>query len=183
MKFIGMLVPILLYGCTSEKTVVDFYYDHKVELLRIQQLAREIADGFHCEGIVIRGRKGNVSSLRMTIERPYKSMGYGFNNSDLSVKHFYPCDSCTALEREKYETLPTDSRLQELVRLYIGTKAVALKVNSEGVFFALGPPIRHKNKSEVEGGVFMPFGEEFNRAMIIQQIDGENANLYDTVVD
>lgn len=181
MIIVNILLSMLtLWGCNSEKEMIDFYKKHDKDLIQVQKICKELQIEYKFESAVIRGGKEDMG-FSMNIERPFKSIGYGFSNEDLSEMWFYPCDSCTTEERKKYEALRADSTLKTILRLYTKIKPDAIEITSEGVFFALGAPLKHPNKSEVEGGIFMPFGEDFNRKLVVRKID-DNAYLYDTVV-
>lgn len=187
MTFISMfLSSLLLLGCNSEKKVVKYYQKYRTEIESIKDISQSFSNAYGFEYCSI--RKLNVG-IRLLVHDKHPDKGTGeyydpktleptpFSMADTTI-----CDSCTEEERERYRALLADSRLKELLRLYMRIKPDAIRITSDGVFFALGAPLKHPNKSEVEGGIFIPFGEEFFKGQVVKQIEGENAYLYDTVV-
>jgi len=186
MIIVNILLSMLtLWGCSSENQMVAYYEKNKSDMDSIRNISKEFTEIYHFEYASL--RKLSVG-IRFSVhdKHPYKGTGEYFNPETFEPIPFdgndtIVCDSCTDEERESYEALLLDSRLNAILRLYTKIKPKAIKITSEGVFFALGSPLKHPNKSEVEGGIFMPFGEDFNRKLVVKKID-ENVYLYDTVV-
>lgn len=186
-----VLVNILLYmltlwGCSSENQMVAYYEKYTSEMDSLKSLSKSFIDKYNFKSMSIRAQSKDIGiRLLVLTDDPHKGTGGYYNHETFELMPFSEntsvCDSCTIEERKKYEALRTDSTLKDILRLYTKIKPDAIKITSEGVFFALGSPLKHPNKSEVEGGILMPFGEDFNRNLVVKKID-ENAYLYDTVV-
>jgi hypothetical protein len=167
--------------------MIEFYQKNRSEIYSIKRLANELVIEYPFEFLSIRNQTDIGIVLLVSIKPPYKSMSltYDQKTCELITDSIYlsQCDSCTESERNTYNHLIKEKRIKELLQLFLKLKPNAILITSDGVFFALGWPLNHRNKSEVEGGIFLPFGKEFLKEQIVKQIEGENAFLYDTVVE
>ncbi len=186
MIIVNILLSMLtLWGCNSENQMVAYYEKYKEDMDSIKEISKEFNKAYHFEYASLRELSVGIR-LSVHDKHPYKGIGEYFNTETFETIPFdandtIVCDSCTDEERKRYKALLVDSRLKTILRLYTKIKPDAIEITSEGVFFALGAPLKHPNKSEVEGGIFMPFGENFNRKLVVKKID-DNAYLYDTVI-
>jgi hypothetical protein len=186
MVLVNILLSMLtLWGCLSENQMVAYYKINRSDMDSIKEISKEFYETYHFEFASFRELSVGIR-LSVHDKNPYKGTGEYYNPETLKPIHFDErdttiCESCTFEERERYKDLLADSRLKDILCLYTKIKPVAIEITAEGVFFALGSPLKHPNKTEVEGGILMPFGDNFNRNLVVKKID-ENAYLYDTVV-
>jgi hypothetical protein len=92
-----------------------------------------------------------------------------------------PCDSCTSEEKTRYERILLDSSLKEILRLYVQLKPNAIRISNEGIFFAIGGPMKRKN-SMLESGIFISHNEGFNKNPVIKEID-IGTYIYEDVIE
>ena len=180
---------LLNLGCNSEKKITKYYQVNKDDMIGMKVLAQDFIEGYNFKSASIRASSDESIGIRLLVlgEGPYKGTGAYFNRNTLELMPFFDynkvCDSCTLEEEEKYLSLIKSKNLKEILQLFMKMKPDAIKITSEGVFFALGMPIKSQNKSEVEGAIFLPFNDNFNKAMVVKQIEKENTYLYETVVE
>lgn len=133
--------------------------------------------------------KGNDIGFEVLIAigGPYKTMTGYINLETFKVNQelmeLFLCDSCPTDERKKYQALFSDQRLIRMLGIFKAINPNAIAIDSNGVFLALGRGLKHPYNFEVEGGVFVPYVNTYYSLQVVERIEGEDAFLYDTVVE
>ena len=181
-----LLSSFIFFGCSSEKEMIKYFDNHKQDIEQLKIVSEEFSKMYAFESCSIRELNTGVK-FSIRANSPYKGTGGYYDPKTLDLIPYSNdtniCDSCTEKEVEIYKKMFADNRLKELLKLNLKLKPSAIQITNEGLFIALGNPIKHKNKTEVEGGIFLPFKEGFNKTEVVKQIRNESAYLYETVVE
>jgi hypothetical protein len=186
--FIHFFISVILCfcSCNSEEKITKYYYSNKTDIERIKSISEGFQKEYGFKAASFRELDEGIRFLLLDKD-PFKGTGQYYNAKTLKVQPYFKgqnvCDSCTIEEREVYIRMYADPRFMQLLELYKKIKPKALQITSEGVFFALGDPIKSKNKMALEGGVLVPFAKDFDNGFAVKQIDNEQAYLYDKLVE
>ena len=170
---------ILLSSCDTAGCMEDYYNANKNDLIDIRGFSDTLNNNFEYLKITIRQKDGDlevmfhggtVDNVTMYID----PVGHGLLAE-------YPTSKCSPAVLERFRAMYNDNTLREILRLFKEIEPNAIRINSKGVFVALGQPLKYPNKGELEGGIYMPFEFGFSSQWVTKEIDS-NVYLYDALV-
>lgn len=169
---------ILLSSCHSSLCMKDYYTINQNDLTQIRTLSQTLISNYVFEKITIRKKKGEFEIL---FSAEVGGVSMYVNPLDLSLIHEFPGSKCSPEVLQRFRTMYHDNRLREILTLFEAIDPKAIRITHGAVFVALGSPLKHSNKTELEGGVLMTFASGFKDRKIVETIE-TNVYLYDTLV-
>lgn len=173
-----ILVLLLLSGCDNIECMEDYYNANKDDLIAIRGLSQTLDSNYEYQKITIRQKDGELEVMFIggTVDNVTMYIG----TVDHSLLAEYPTSKCSSEVLERFRTMYNDTTLREILQLFTAIEPNAIRMNSKGVFLALGETLKHPNKN-LEGGVFMSFEPGFSSRWVTSEID-TNVYLYDALV-
>lgn len=175
-----MLMSIMvLSGCDSTQCMRDYYTTNQNSLTQIRMLSQTLAGNYVFEKVTIRKKNGKleVGFYGGIVDNAPMYL----NPEDLSLISENPIDEINAEVLQRFRTMYNDTTLRQILNLFEQIEPKAIRITHGGVFVALGKPLKHPNKTELEGGILMTFASGFTDRKIVETID-TNVYLYDTLV-
>jgi hypothetical protein len=157
----------------------DYYTTNQNSLTQIRTLSQTLVGNYIFEKITIRKKRGELELMFHggTVDNVTMYLDPG----DLSLNSEHPVDECSATVLQRFRTMYNDNTLRQILNLFEAIEPKAIRITKGGVFVALGRPLKHSNKTELEGGILMTFASGFTDRKIVETID-TNVYLYDTLV-
>lgn len=173
-------------GCTSRDNILSFYENNKKEMESIKIVGNELYDKYSFIEANLRGHSQDIGmKFSVVLERPDKSTGEYYDfltlNPILYDSSSIRCPKCDENEEQQLNLLFADPLLLSLLSQFKNLKPKAIRITEEGIFFALGPAVRHKNKSEMEAGILLPFKNRINELMVVEKIN-DSAFIYEGLI-
>ncbi|MBT1690058.1 hypothetical protein [Dawidia soli] len=157
----------------------DFYTAQKPNLSQMQTLSKSLSAGYSFDNITVRKKNGELELMFIGGTRDNVTMYLNPENLDLTAE--YPVEGCSAAVLQNFRAMYQDTRLRGILELFNETNPNAILITHKGIFIALGRPLKHPNKTELEGGILMTFEPGFTDRNIVEKIDTD-VYLYDTLV-
>jgi hypothetical protein len=175
-----MVSLMLLSGCDLPQCMKDYYTANKNSLVEIRTLSKTLVDSYVFEKVTIRKKSGELE-LMFDGGGSRNNVTMYLNPGNLSLIAEYPVDGCNADVLQRFRTIYQDNALREILTLFEEIDPKAIRITHGAVFVALGRPLKHPNKTELEGGILMTFASGFTDRKIVETID-TNVYLYDALV-
>ncbi|MDH5368109.1 MAG: hypothetical protein OEW67_14075 [Cyclobacteriaceae bacterium] len=170
---------MLMQNCDTATCMEDYYTANQVDLTAIRAASQTLSSNCEYVKITIRKKSGKLE-LRF-YGGAVDNVTMYINPTDLSLISEHPVDECSPVVLDRFRTMYNDATLRTILQLFAKIEPNAVRINSKGVFVALGETLKHPNKGELEGGIFMAFASGFTSQWVISEID-TNVYLFDTLI-